>query len=710
MHVPRYLAVPLTILGAVAFGAGAVSAVLSRNLFDSATFGQRAGASLSDPGVAAYASSFITGQIIRVKPDLIAFRPMLQSAVQVVVSNRAFRTVVERAASRAHQAAFSDGSKNVLLSLPDVNVLVHEALRHASPGLAAKIPKSVGSTVARLADGGTAPALLKIARAGQRLHYSWPLVLTFAVILYALAIWLAPERRQAMVRAGLALAIVGLLLAGVAAATPLPRLWITDTLALGLIQGIWRTYLSDLTRWGFLFIGLGLLMAAGASSLLEQADPFAKISRFARLAIVPPTTRSGRFLWGLAALLIGCLICGWPSLTMALIGIAAGISLAFLGLRELFRLFAETVTHAESTSLTLDQRPRRIGALALCALIVPLGGAWFVWRNPAQAPPVEPAAPISCNGSPELCDRRVDQVVFAGAHNAMSNQDVPGWMFPHHEAGIAQMLRDGVRALLIDIHYGFEGNGRVKTDMTMEPNAASMQRAVGAEGYAAAMRIRDRLTGIDEKRRGLYFCHGFCELGAYPVLPVLREIRNFLIAHPDEVILLVVEDTVTPEDLAREFDTAGLTSLVFTESPTPQWPTLRQLIERNRRVVVFIESGRPGVPWLRPAFESLRETPYSFHKPEEFSCRANRGGDIGPLFQINHWIDTTPTPRPSNAAIVNAYPFLLARAEQCAKERGHLPNILAVDFYQTGDLLAVVNKLNGLGVADQQAAGVVSTN
>ena len=73
---------------------------------------------------------------------------------------------------------------------------------------------------------------------------------------------------------------------------------------------------------------------------------------------------------------------------------------------------------------------------------------------------------------------------------------------------------------------------------------------------------------------------------------------------------------------------------------------------------------------------------------------------------MNHWIDTMPTPKPSNAAIVNAYPFLLARAQQCAAERRHIPNLVAVDFYRTGDLLAVVNKLNG--VAQPAEAGPVS--
>ena len=34
-----------------------------------------------------------------------------------------------------------------------------------------------------------------------------------------------------------------------------------------------------------------------------------------------------------------------------------------------------------------------------------------------------------CNGDARLCERPLDEVVFAGTHNAMSAADRPGWMF-----------------------------------------------------------------------------------------------------------------------------------------------------------------------------------------------------------------------------------------------------------------------------------------
>jgi hypothetical protein len=61
---------------------------------------------------------------------------------------------------------------------------------------------------------------------------------------------------------------------------------------------------------------------------------------------------------------------------------------------------------------------------------------------------------------------------------------------------------------------------------------------------------------------------------------------------------------------------------------------------------------------------------------------------------MNHWIETTPSPKPTNARIVNAREFLLKRIKAFRKERGHLPNLVAVDFYREGDLVAVARELN----------------
>ena len=145
-----------------------------------------------------------------------------------------------------------------------------------------------------------------------------------------------------------------------------------------------------------------------------------------------------------------------------------------------------------------------------------------------------------------------------------------------------------------------------------------------AEGVAAALRIRERLVGVDEGKRAMYFCHGFCELGAYEVLPALREMRDFLIQNPNEVVILLIEDYVSPQDLEAAFVESELVNLVYRGTVSP-WPTLRELVESGERVIVFLQSGKPDVPWMLPVAGNIQETPYTFHTPEEFTCRPEPG-------------------------------------------------------------------------------------
>jgi hypothetical protein len=688
--------------GASCLLAGVLLFVAARSLFDAEVFGERAARSLSDPGVAAYAAEMVTRSVIKSRPDLIAVRPLLLASANSIVSARPFGALVGAAATRAHEAAFSEGGRRVILSVPDLEVLVRDALRQASPELAAKIPKQLEAAIGSLGDGHRARYLVDAWRIGQNLKWLWRALFPLGVALLSLALWLARARRRGLVRLGMALVVTGLILAALPAASGMAAMMIDSPLERGLVQGLVRAFFGDLEDWGLFLVGLGVLFAAGASSLLEHVDPITSLQRFGRLTVAPPPSIAGRLGWGLALLTLGLLSAGYPAEMLRAATIVMGVCAAYIGVRELFRLFLERLAPAALEVDTLHGRQWALAVSVVMAVVAVLGVAWALWRNPAVKK--VHATEMACNGYPTLCDKRVDEVVFAGAHNAMSNQEIDGWMFPHHEGSIPHQLRDGVRALLIDVHYGFPGAARIKTDMSGEPLADKVKEAIGAEAYEAALRIRNRLVGADEGHKGVYLCHGLCELGAYELEPTLADIHEFLVAHPDEVLLLDIEDYVKPEDIAAAFETSGLSEFVYKGPVSPRLPTLREMIGAGQRVLVVLESGRPGVEWLRPAYQGIvRETPYSFHKPEDFSCRPNRGVDGSPLFLLNHWIETTPMPKPSNAAIVNSYEVLLARARQCAQERGHLPNIVAVDFYKTGDLVRVVDQLNGTAAAQPAA-------
>ena len=691
----------LLVGGVLCLLAAALLATTARNVVDSSAFATRTAQSLSDPRVARFVADQVVQGVIDASPDLLTVKPLLLVTTEGLVASKAFAAVVRRAAFEAHRRLFSESGRNLMLSAPDVGILLRQALEQTSPQLAAKVPERLDSLIAS-ATGNRAELVVALWRLGHRLRGFARIGAGLGFALLALGIAFARDRMRAVARVGGLLIIGSVLLASV---LPLGRLAIAslvqEPLARGALQGLWRTYLGELLGWGLFLGGLGVLCTAAATSLLNALRPQDYLRVGARTLVTPPARRLARAGWGVGLLALGVAAVALPHELLAAVMVLMGVLLALMGVRELFRLALDSVEPVAAEGAQPARGRLWLRPAIVASLVLALAVGWLLLRGPSTAPVA--AATDACNGHPELCGRRVDQVAFAAAHNAMSNASIPDWMFPHHQAGIPKMLEDGVRTLMIDVHYGFPGGERIKTDIEGEDMTRDkLVGALGEEGVAAAERIRDRLVGVDEGKRGLYLCHGFCELGATTFEPTLRDIQTFLVQHPNEVLLVIIEDYVTPQELAEVFAETGLAELVY-EGPSEPWPTLGELIDSGRRVIVFLESGKPGVPWLRPVIGNIQETPYSYRTPEEFSCKPNRGGRTGSLFLVNHWIETTPTPKPSNAEIVNARAVLLPRLRTCAKARGHIPNIVAVDFYQSGDLMAVVDELNGVSATARDA-------
>ncbi|MDP2310277.1 MAG: hypothetical protein Q8P18_29950 [Pseudomonadota bacterium] len=260
----------------------------------------------------------------------------------------------------------------------------------------------------------------------------------------------------------------------------------------------------------------------------------------------------------------------------------------------------------------------------------------------------EGAIPETCNGHAALCDRPFDEVTLAGTHNSMSSED-DGFQLPNQPHSLARQLDDGVRAMLLDTHP-WEG----------EP----------------------------------YLCHGYCELGATPLVQGLGVIRAFLDVHRGEVLAIIIENGISAEDTAAAFAEAGLDRYVYTWDGGA-WPTLGELIAADTRLLVTAESGGPPPDWYQPAWELYVDTPYDFATVDAFTCDVNRGALANPLFLLNHWV-ADPFPSEAQAAQANAEGVLYDRATACAAAFGRPPNLVAVDWYTAGDLFAVVDALNGL--------------
>jgi len=399
-----------------------------------------------------------------------------------------------------------------------------------------------------------------------------------------------------------------------------------------------------------------------------------------------PWPRAGR---AVAAILIGVLAIADPLTVLEVLVASAGLLLVVAGTSELLRLASgPTVRRAQVRRVPHATRVIALAAALIAGLAVT---AFAVAGDP------EPVRLGRCNGQAALCDRPLDQVAFVGTHNSMSADGEPGWLFAAQDAGIDAQLREGVRALLIDTHYGFATPRGVATDLSRASKSREkIESEVGPRFVDTAERLRTRIGYTGGGTREIFLCHAFCEVGATPALEALEGVHRFLLANPEEVLIVSIEDDTDAADTAKLIRDSGLIREVYRGPAKPPWPTLGEMIERDERVLVLIENDPGSEPWMHKQSEVAQETPYRFDTVAELAapttCEPNRGGTAGSLLLVNHWVDTSPAPRKSIAREVNAPGFLGPRLERCRKERGMVANIVAVDFYRQGTVFDTVER------------------
>ena len=687
----------LLVIGALLLFAALFALWAADALVDSDGFTERAVRALDDEDVQAFVSNFLVEDLIEQgEPSLIAGRPLLEAAVQAVIGSAAFEQLYETALRQTHRTLFSD--EPIVLQLVDASISVEVTLARFNPELAQSLP-SLDSAVIELADSEYVDTTLSIARTIRVLAAVLPLL---ALAAFAASWAVARGRRRALIRIGITVAVVAVL---TIVTLDVGKAVLTEFAGGGLrgaaAGGVWDAFLGDLRAWSFALGAGGLVLAAASSSRLAGLDASETLLRVWRLATAPQSN-AGRLVRAIAAVVLGWLALFRTDDLVTVVVALAGLAAIYLGLMELMRLLwkerAATAGEIARAAASAELRPQLSPGVRLAALAALIAGGAVVvvlllaglglFGGNGGGDRV-----TLCNGHAALCDRPLNEVAFAATHNSMSAAS-EGWFFASHRDGIAEQLDSGIRGLLIDVWFGFPSLTGVATELLGKDREA-MVEIYGAEVVDARDRIAAGLGPLED--RELYLCHGFCEVGATPLREALDDIRRFLATNPGEVLIVFIQDEAPAEDIAAAFAAAGLDRYAYAHpGRDAPWPTVGELVERNERLIVMTEAAEHApVPWLHRGFELAQETPFSFQSVDDLSCEPNRGAADAPLFLVNHWIEDI-APTPEDAELLNARDVLLTRLRDCAAERGQTPNLVAVNFYRSGDLLAVVDEINGV--------------
>ena len=537
-----------------------------------------------------------------------------------------FRSLVRRAALDAHRSAFDAHRDQVTFRIHDAVLLVADLVRRVRPSAADQLPVRAVVRVAKVKGGIDGFMLALAERADQAGEARW-IAFALAAVFALGALLVTDSRRASLLRLGVALAIVGALVA--LACVVLPGLvaggvGALDRDAVEAAVGVW---LDPVVAWALAAAVAGLVVALAAASVVRPV-PVVALARRARAAVVaPPRNRTEQVLRLIVAIALGAAMVLWPRTVLTVVIVTAGALVLAAATAELLALAAgQPRPTPRRERRGPGRRGVRVGAVALAALLAVAAVAVLATAK-ARAPSASDAATATRSSA------------TAASTRSRSWGPTTRWRPPtsrdgssrRQDVGIPRQLQDGVRALMIDTHYGVAARRGVVTRLSRENSKRTrLVDEVGERFVSTAERLRRRIGRNPRGERQVFLCHTLCEVGATRALDALRAVHRFLVRHPEEIVILSIQDETSAADTAAAIRASGLVDEVYLGDADRPWPTLRELVDRDERVIVLAENRPGGAPWIHHQPAVMQETPFLFQSVAALaapdSCKPNRGG------------------------------------------------------------------------------------
>jgi len=179
-------------------------------------------------------------------------------------------------------------------------------------------------------------------------------------------------------------------------------------------------------------------------------------------------------------------------------------------------------------------------------------------------------------------------------------------------------------------------------------------------------------------------------------------IRTFMEENKNEILIIQIDmGEGTSSDFRKALQYSGLLEMVYTPAEAyyiAEWPTMQELINSNKRIILFGSGDEMGscpanacLDGILYVNDHIVETATDSDLTE---CDATISGDVLVAFKkMNHYQDSKfGVPSVKDAVELNSFSQLENRYATCTGKRE--PNLLAVQFWDTGDVLEYVTNVN----------------
>jgi len=286
-------------------------------------------------------------------------------------------------------------------------------------------------------------------------------------------------------------------------------------------------------------------------------------------------------------------------------------------------------------------------------------------------------------------DRKYSEVCWLTTHNAFANEG-KGWSYSQQNLDFDEQYELGVRNFMVDLYLFQPGNKVNEAGETLTPEPiVAMCHEPGFLGGSNCLTTRLMLKNGEPE----------------PFLNVLLQIKEWLKQDPEAITTLQVESRFgadgAEQALSNLLQEAGLIEYLYIPQVDPEeitdWPTLGQMRESNRRLVVFSDNPNDGLIHT----STYRETQFNLSRFSQCEMREdNRDTNkIMPLFVLNHFHSLSVRLNGfwRDYENVNSYQNIMERVGLCETEHNMLPNFLVLDFIEQGSFggaLQAVSDIN----------------
>ena len=610
-----------------------------------------------------------TLRLARANVVITAARPVVAKTVAEILNDPAVISAVHAFAAGAHHQILElNNRQRTNAAAASSAATIRATLQSIDPKLASKLPNSVLAITSDISQSDLVDVAVRATRWVNLLFLP---VGALGVALLLVALLKAKEPIRAVRFIGFTMAIAGAIPVGLGLASPLfGYIGNNPEPARGAaVAAFIKVLLGRLVGagWALSIVGFLLAYAPGRDGASMGTRVLRARDWFLRVRDRPRWQLTG----AAAGVVVALLLVTRPA------RLAYWIGLLLAGLAV---LCAFVVVLRQLGALVPGQPVRRIRkrqlvaigtAMLGCFVLTTTGTATVValTNRPATANP----RASGCNGSVELCVEPINQIVWAGSHNAMSSTAY-NFLSAEHTLTIPEQLNQGARALLLDAYYGYRQGGIVRTNLAGGIDRAGIQSEYGQDAIKDLDRL-GALTGVADtsgKKQDVYLCHDLCELGAVKASDIFGAINTFLNRNTTDVVYLDIEDYIQPRDLEAALKAGHLWDRIYSIDPTKAMPTLFDIVnppegqkDAKRRVIVTSELHGGQVPWLVGTYQLLQETPFTFTSTSQFNCNPNRGAADNPLLLVNHWLRPDGPPDPGAAATVNSAATENKRLQEC---------------------------------------------